>query len=382
VVTATGKLYAFGRNQFGELGSATHNGTAEPNPAPTLVGLPGATGLPIEVSVGESYGLAVTSTGQLYAFGENLYGQLGLATGSGTSSPNPTPTLVSLPGATGAVSHVAAGAFHALALTTTGQLYGFGSNFGGQLGNAVNTESSTPNPTPTLVSLPGASAPASDITAAYNFSLALTASGQLYGFGLNRYGQIGSAINNGTAAANPLPSLVGPPLGMTFAGLGHGPYAEHTLAIAAPTPPVAASPPPTTSSPPVDLGAAARALTARLKASLLAQLAPRGRGARLGQLAKKGYAMPFSALSAGTLLVSWYYVPRGAHLAKKPVPLLVAAGKKRFPGMESSRLTLKPTPKGLRLLRSAKRLKLTAKGLFTRPGQAPIVAIRSFTLSR
>lgn len=119
VITSTGQLYAFGRNLYGELGSVTHNGTVEPNPTPTLVGLPGATGPVTEVAAGESYSLVVTSTGQLYAFGENFYGQLGNPTDNEVEprKAHPTPTLVSLPGATGQVTQVAAGAFHALALS-------------------------------------------------------------------------------------------------------------------------------------------------------------------------------------------------------------------------------------------------------------------------
>lgn len=44
---------------------------------------------------------AVTADGGLYAFSTNNYGQLGSATGSGRDNANPTPMLVSLPGASG-----------------------------------------------------------------------------------------------------------------------------------------------------------------------------------------------------------------------------------------------------------------------------------------
>ena len=103
-MTSTGQLYAFGANDFGQLGSATNNGTGNPNPTPTLVSLPGATGPVTAIAAGADHSLAVTSTGQLYAFGNNSYGQLGNATNNGNAKPNPTPTLVSLPGATGPVT--------------------------------------------------------------------------------------------------------------------------------------------------------------------------------------------------------------------------------------------------------------------------------------
>lgn len=93
-----GQLNAFGDNLYGQLGSTTNNGTENPNPTPTLVTLPGATGPVTEVAAGDGFSPAGTSTGQLYAFGYNGNGRLGSATNNGTGDPNPTPTLVTLPG--------------------------------------------------------------------------------------------------------------------------------------------------------------------------------------------------------------------------------------------------------------------------------------------
>ncbi len=207
-VTSTGQLYAFGYNYYGQLGIAANSGTPKPNPTPTLVTLPGATGPVTQVAAGYQHSLAVTSTGQLYAFGDNYYGQLGIAANSGTAKPNPTPTLVTLPGATGPVTQVAAGAWHSLALTSTGQLYAFGSNGEGQLGNTANNGTNNPNPTPTLVTLPGATGRVTQVAAGYQHSLALTSTGQLYAFGLNLYGQLGITAHSGAYEPNPTPTPV------------------------------------------------------------------------------------------------------------------------------------------------------------------------------
>jgi alpha-tubulin suppressor-like RCC1 family protein len=196
--TSPGQLYAFGYNHYGQLGSATSNNTNNPNPTPALVSLPGAGGPVSKVGSGGDYSLALTSSGQLYAFGENYYGQLGSATNRGTSNPNPTPALVSLPGASGPVNQFAAGGEHSLALTSSGQLYAFGRNYYGQLGKATNSGTENANPTPALVALPGASGPVTQVAAGYAHSLALTSSGQLYAFGDNSSGQLGSATNSGT----------------------------------------------------------------------------------------------------------------------------------------------------------------------------------------
>jgi alpha-tubulin suppressor-like RCC1 family protein len=87
--SSAGELYAFGSNYDGQLGNATNNGTYNANPSPALVSLRGATGPVVQAAAGYGHSL-VTSTGQLYAFGDNTYGQLGISASSG-SYPNPSP---------------------------------------------------------------------------------------------------------------------------------------------------------------------------------------------------------------------------------------------------------------------------------------------------
>jgi hypothetical protein len=236
-LTSTGQLYAFGANQWGQLGTAT-NDSNDPNytganPTPALVPLPGAAGPVTQVAAGAWFSLALTSTGQLYAFGENRFGQLGNATNNQSEEPNPTPTLVTLPGASGQVSQVAAGSNHSLALTSTGQLYAFGENDCGQLGNTLNDRTEKPNPTPTLVTLPGERGPVTRIAAGSSYSLALTATGQLYAFGCDAFGELGVAPGEERLAPHPRPTLVVLPDGANVDTLATGCWANHTLVVVA-----------------------------------------------------------------------------------------------------------------------------------------------------
>jgi hypothetical protein len=176
---------------------------------------------------------AATSAGQLYAFGLNGYGELGSTANNGTESPNPTPTLVTLPGASGAVTQILAGGNHSLVLTSSGQLYAFGWNYFGELGRSTNSGTLNPNPTPALVSLPAASGPVTEISAGLGHSLVLTSSGQLYAFGNNDYGELDSAANSGTTNPNPTPAPVGLPAGTTVDTVAPGSSAFHTLALIA-----------------------------------------------------------------------------------------------------------------------------------------------------
>ncbi|MGP8204902.1 MAG: putative Ig domain-containing protein [Acidimicrobiales bacterium] len=233
VVTTTGQLYAFGDNLYGQLGTATNAGSNTANPTPALVTLPGATGPVAQVAAGAYHSLALTTTGQLYAFGDNDYGELGFAANSGTNTPNPTATLVGLPGATGPVKEITAGGYHSLALTTTGQLYAFGYNLTGQLGTATNAGTSTPGPTPALVVLPATAGPVAQVTAGWANSMALTTTGQVYAFGSNSFGQLGSSVNRGTGVANENPLAVALPAGTTVDTLSTGPLSQGSLVVVA-----------------------------------------------------------------------------------------------------------------------------------------------------
>src|SRR5665213_392506 len=52
---------------------------------------------------------ASATAGRLYAFGDNYWGQLGSTTNNQAEAANPTPTVVTLPGATGPVTQIATG---------------------------------------------------------------------------------------------------------------------------------------------------------------------------------------------------------------------------------------------------------------------------------
>jgi hypothetical protein len=131
-------------------------------------------------------------------------------------------------------------------------------------------------------------------------------------------------------------------------------------------------------------GGGATISLARIKAGLLKSIAPHGKGARIAALLKKkGYSFSFAALVGGSAQISWYFVPKGAHLSKaKPKPVLVASGRKSFAKAGGAKMTIKLTSKGRKLLKHAKRLKLTGKGAFSVSGGGKVSARKTFTLKR
>jgi alpha-tubulin suppressor-like RCC1 family protein len=125
-VPESGSVLAFGSNVWGQLGNATNIGTTNPNAAPASLTVPIGAGSVVQVAAGTGHTLLVSSSGQLLALGTNAAGQLGI--GPASATPMPVPTPVTLPGAIGSVTQTAAGAGFSLALTSSGQLYAFGSN--------------------------------------------------------------------------------------------------------------------------------------------------------------------------------------------------------------------------------------------------------------
>ena len=257
---ADGSLWAWGYNEFGQLGTATNSGTITATPTPTQVA-----GTYTRVKAGESHTLAVQADGTLWAWGINRYGQLGSLANSGVVTANPTPVQVP-----GTYAQVAAGGATSLGLRADGTLYAWGANEQGQLGTATNSSPATPTTTPTAT---GTALPTRSITMGGNFGLAvradgtlwawgsnqagqlgcspgvlassvspmqvgsdndwvmvaagtsfvlgLKADGRLYAWGQNSYGQLGNSTNNGTNAANPTPALVGSGYKYIAAGFMH-----------------------------------------------------------------------------------------------------------------------------------------------------------------
>lgn len=121
---ASGSVFCWGENNYGQLG----NGTSESSPTPVEVtGLSGATAL----GAGSTHRCAVAD-GKAYCWGYNGEGQLG----NGNTADSPKPVKVA--GLTG-VTAVSSGYDHTCALAD-GQAYCWGVNQSGQVGNGAMSD--------------------------------------------------------------------------------------------------------------------------------------------------------------------------------------------------------------------------------------------------
>jgi len=111
-------------------------------------------------------------------------------------------------------------------------------------------------------------------------------------------------------------------------------------------------------------------------------LTPTGSAAKIGAILKNGYKAPFKAKAAGKVTGAWYFLPKGAHVAGKPKPVLVASGKTTVKKPGKASLKLRVSKKGKALLKKAKMIKLTTKGTFTPAGGKKLVVTRTIKLRR
>jgi len=129
-LTSTGSVLTWGSNANGELG----NGSTTSSAQPAYVHLP--TGTVISAIAGGGFNdLVLATTGEAFGWGLNTNGQVG----DGGETQALLPVRVAVPAGT-SVSRVAAasaGGFQDLALTSAGQVLAWGANFDAQLGNGT-----------------------------------------------------------------------------------------------------------------------------------------------------------------------------------------------------------------------------------------------------
>ena len=178
-VTTDGQLWAWGRNQYGRTGLNTDIGYTL---VPTRVGTASNWA---SVSADAIHSLAITTTGELWAWGLNDRGATGLGTTSGITL---VPTRV---GTASNWASVSAGALYSFAITTTGELWAWGYNANGRTGLNTTVGNTL---VPTRV---GAASNWVSVSAGWNHSLAVTTTGELWAWGSNQYGRTGlSSMGN------------------------------------------------------------------------------------------------------------------------------------------------------------------------------------------
>lgn len=187
------EVWGWGNAQYGRLGNGDgENATFRSDPSQTKLTLDYGETVKT-ISAGSWHSVVITSKGRALTFGSSNYGQLGL----GNQNDQLLPAEVPKPNQDTSVkfTDASAGGSHTLFLGSDGNVYGVGMNSWGQLGNGRQTEVQLtltrmlkPQNAPNVKYV--------NLSAGGYHSLMLSSDYQLYGCGYNGYGQLGNNSTN------------------------------------------------------------------------------------------------------------------------------------------------------------------------------------------
>uniref|UniRef100_UPI00398F60B6 probable E3 ubiquitin-protein ligase HERC3 n=1 Tax=Pristiophorus japonicus TaxID=55135 RepID=UPI00398F60B6 len=172
----------------------------------------------IQVACGNNHSLALCKDGQVFAWGQNSRGQLGVGkAGRSVPTPRGVTSLAGVP-----LAQIAAGGSHSFALSVSGAVFAWGSNDHGQLG--LNDMENRYHPTEVKL-LDGKKMVY--ISCGGQHTATLTKDGLVFTFGAGRYGQLG----HNTTTDELKPQLVEEFVGSKVTQIACGSY--HTLVLVA-----------------------------------------------------------------------------------------------------------------------------------------------------
>ncbi|XP_072369988.1 uncharacterized protein rpgra [Scyliorhinus torazame] len=178
-ITENGKLYIFGSNNWGQLGLGTKNTINKPTCVKALksekVKL---------VACGRNHTLVCTEQGTVYATGDNSEGQLGL----GDTEERTTFQRVEFFTNKQKIKRLAAGSNISAALTEDGNLFMWGDNSEGQIGLDTENNANVPHQV-------DVGKPICWVSCGYYHSAFVTDDGQLYTFGESDHGKLGLPLD-------------------------------------------------------------------------------------------------------------------------------------------------------------------------------------------
>ena len=181
---SAGNILCWGDNAAGQLGDGTRQNSTIPKPA--------LGGNAVQLACAGLYCCARRMTGDTSCWGDNTFGQAGIGF---TSQSSPPTSIVSDLSNT---KHIATGSTHACAITDEGEVYCWGSNSSGQLGDGSQVDSTTP------VKVVGLSFKARHIAAGENYTCSVLVDGSTHCWGNGSFGQLG----NGTSSSSMVPQAV------------------------------------------------------------------------------------------------------------------------------------------------------------------------------
>ncbi|GMH38662.1 hypothetical protein BSKO_06546 [Bryopsis sp. KO-2023] len=181
-----GCVWAWGSNKNGQLGTGDKISMKSPDCIAGVNAISQSAVIQkryVQIACGARHSCAVSIEGDLLCWGWCLYGQCG----HNSTDDVLEPKLVSAMGGLN-IKHVSAGLGHTVACTESGDLYSWGMNTDGQLGHGDESSRIMPELIDTEII---SASTMIKVSCGARHTVALSSEGDLFGWGWNKYGQLG-----------------------------------------------------------------------------------------------------------------------------------------------------------------------------------------------
>ena len=226
-VALDGRVYCWGSNSNGKIGSGNTSSALVPSAVKISGALVGKVIKQIEPSSAGNHSCVIASDDKAYCWGHNGFGQLG----NNNTVNSLTPVAVDTAGvlASKTIKQIASGGISSCVIASDDKAYCWGSNNFGQLGNGNLKNSSTPTPVSTTGVLAGKTI--KQITAGNSYFCVIASDDKAYCWGGGRRGALGNGSTLSLVISTPTPvSTTGVLAGKTIKQITAG--TEFTCAIA------------------------------------------------------------------------------------------------------------------------------------------------------
>ena len=174
IINMNDYVWSFGNNEFGQLGFGD-NYEEDYISTPTQIQNVKAK----QIACGGNHSMIIDLNDNVWSFGHNNHGQLGLSSFIDKNIPTRIPNIKA--------KQIACGGEHSMILDTNGNVWSFGSNHHGQLGLGNNASRNTPTQIQNIQ--------AKQIACGYDQSMILDLNDNVWSFGYNAKGGLGLGDN-------------------------------------------------------------------------------------------------------------------------------------------------------------------------------------------